>query len=183
MLANGPCTVSSSCCRVWCSRSIFPVVVGDLGLVRQWVMPFSPADPFEQHLRRAGPAEPPGELLAVVAEHFGGNPVLLHCRHERQAHRAGSGPQYDGGDDAEPGMVINPGDDLGFAAIGQEQAGRDVHLPQFHRRRTLAGAVLVPAPAPRFSVVADGPLVTARARGYLAESNDEDRKAGVWYQR
>ena len=41
MLANGPCTFSSSCCRVWCSRSIFPVVVGDLGLVSRWVMPFS----------------------------------------------------------------------------------------------------------------------------------------------
>jgi hypothetical protein len=28
MLSNGPWTSSSSRCRVWCSRSIFPVVVG-----------------------------------------------------------------------------------------------------------------------------------------------------------
>jgi hypothetical protein len=41
MLANGPRTLSSSSCRVWCSRSIFPVVVGERGLVSRWVMPFS----------------------------------------------------------------------------------------------------------------------------------------------
>jgi hypothetical protein len=41
MLLNGPCTSSSSSCRDWCSRSIFPVVVGDRGLVSRWVMPFS----------------------------------------------------------------------------------------------------------------------------------------------
>jgi hypothetical protein len=28
-------------CSDWCSRSIFPVVVGDAGLVSRWVMPFS----------------------------------------------------------------------------------------------------------------------------------------------
>ena len=39
--ANGPCTSSSSICSDWCSRSILPVVVGDLGLVRRGVMPFS----------------------------------------------------------------------------------------------------------------------------------------------
>ena len=41
MLTNGSCTVSSSCCRVWCRRSILPVVVGERGLVSRWVMPFS----------------------------------------------------------------------------------------------------------------------------------------------
>jgi hypothetical protein len=39
------------------------------------------------------------------------------------------GPQHNGGDDAEPGVVIGPGDDLAFAAIGQEQAGGDIELP------------------------------------------------------
>jgi hypothetical protein len=41
MLSNGPCGSSSSSCRVWCSRPVFPVVVGDLGLVSWWVIPFS----------------------------------------------------------------------------------------------------------------------------------------------
>lgn len=41
MLSNGPWSFSSSFCRDWCSRSIFPVVVGEAGRVRRWVMPFS----------------------------------------------------------------------------------------------------------------------------------------------
>ena len=35
-----------------------------------------PADPLEQHLRRAGLAETPGELLAIVRQHFSGHPVV-----------------------------------------------------------------------------------------------------------
>lgn len=108
-----------------------------------------PADPLEQHLRRPGPAEPPGELPAIVAEHFAGDPVLLHRGHERRAHRPGGGPQHDSGDDAVPGVVIDPGDDLALPAIGQEQAGGHIKLPQFHRRGTLPPAVLVSAPAAR----------------------------------
>ena len=27
MLANGACTLSNSCCSIWCSRSILPLVV------------------------------------------------------------------------------------------------------------------------------------------------------------
>ena len=41
MLSNGPWSSSSSFCSDWCSRSIFPVVLGDAGLVSRWVMPFS----------------------------------------------------------------------------------------------------------------------------------------------
>jgi hypothetical protein len=33
-VANGVQSLSSSFCRVWWNRSIFPVVVGDRGLVR-----------------------------------------------------------------------------------------------------------------------------------------------------
>ena len=124
-----------------------------------------PADPLEQHLSRAGPAEPAGELLAVVGEHLGGDPVLGHRGGERQADRPGGGPHDDGGDDAEPGVVVDPGDDLALAAVGQEQARGHVHLPQLHRRRALPAAVLVPAPAPRHrldQVVADQDPVNRR---------------------
>ena len=149
MLANGPCTLSSSCCSVWCNRSIFPVVVGDRGLVSRWVMPFSRQ--IRSNSTSAGrglPNRPVNCLPLNVAEHFAGDPVLGHRGHERGAHRAGGGPACHGGDDAEPGVVVDPGDDLALAAVGQEQAGRHVHLPQFHRRRPLPPAVLVPAPAP-----------------------------------
>jgi hypothetical protein len=40
MLANGPCSVRHSSCRVWCQRSIFPVVVGDRNPVSRCSMPF-----------------------------------------------------------------------------------------------------------------------------------------------
>ena len=61
----------------------------------------------------------------------------------------GRGPADDGGDDAEPGVVVDPGDDLALAPVGQEQARGHVHLPQLHRRRAFPPAVGVPAPAPR----------------------------------
>lgn len=38
---NGPDASSSSRRSVWCQRSIFPVVVGENGLVRRVVIPFS----------------------------------------------------------------------------------------------------------------------------------------------
>jgi len=46
-------------------------------------------------------------------------------------------------------MIINPRDDLAFAAIGQEQAGRNAHLPQQHRRRAFPPPVLLTALAAR----------------------------------
>jgi hypothetical protein len=46
-------------------------------------------------------------------------------------------------------MVIDPGDDLAFAAVSQEQAGRHVQLPQLHRSRALPPPVLLPASAAR----------------------------------
>jgi len=76
MLANGPWTSSSSRWRLWCRRSIFPVVVREWILVSRWVMPFSRADLVEQHFDRyAGLVEPPGEHLAVVGQDFLGHSV------------------------------------------------------------------------------------------------------------
>lgn len=57
------CTFSSSRCSVWCSRSIFPVVAGDRGLVSRWVMPFSRQIRSNSTSAGRGPAEPAGELL------------------------------------------------------------------------------------------------------------------------
>jgi hypothetical protein len=46
-------------------------------------------------------------------------------------------------------MVVDAGDDLAFASVGQEQAGGDVELPQLHRRRAFPPDVLVTPPAAR----------------------------------
>ncbi len=83
-----------------------------------------------------------------IGEDLGGDPVLGHRHGERQADRPGGVPHDDGGDDAEPGVVVDPGDDLALAAVSQEQARGHVHLPQLHRRGPFPAAVLVTAPAP-----------------------------------
>jgi hypothetical protein len=124
-------------------------MVGDRGLVSRWVMPFSRQIRSNSTSAGAGPAEPAGELLADVAGHFAGDPVLGHHGRERQAYRPGGSTRHHGRDDAEPGVVVDPGDDLALAAAGQEQARRDIELPQLHRSRAFPPAVLVPAPAPR----------------------------------
>jgi hypothetical protein len=108
-----------------------------------------PANPLEQHLRRAGLAKPASELLAIVRQHFSGHPINAHRLHERRAHRPAGGAINDGGDHAVPGVIVDPGDDLAFAAAGQEQAGRHIELPQLHRRRAFPPDVLVAAPPAR----------------------------------
>ena len=107
-----------------------------------------PADPVEHHLDRdAWLAEPAGEHLAV-GQHFLRYPVDAHRAHERLAHRPGSCPQHRFGDDAEPGMVIQPGHDLGLCAIGQKGASGHVQLPQLHRHRPFPPPVILAAPPP-----------------------------------
>ena len=108
-----------------------------------------PADLVEQHLRRhARLVEPAGEHLAVVCQHLLGHPVGAHRLHERQAHRAGGRPPDRLGYGAEPGMVIDPGDDLHLGAVGQECAGGHVQLPQLHRSATFPAPVVLAPSAP-----------------------------------
>lgn len=104
-----------------------------------------PADPVEHHLTTL--AEPVSELLAVVRQDFLGHPEPLQPVGEGQAHRAAGGPADDLGDDAEPGMVVDPGDDLGFGAIGEHDPADDVHLPQLHRPSPLPPHIVPAAPA------------------------------------
>ncbi len=73
------------------------------------------ADPIEQHLPAL--AEPIGELLAIIGEHFLGNPVAAERFGEGQAHRSPRCAHHHRGDDAEPGMVIDSGDDLALGPI------------------------------------------------------------------
>ena len=107
-----------------------------------------PADLVEQHLHRhAGLVEPAGEHLAVVGQDFLGDPVGAHRIHERQAHRPGSSPHDRLGEDAEPGMIIDPGHDLDLGAADEERAGGHVQLPQLHRGGPFPPPVILAAPA------------------------------------
>jgi hypothetical protein len=129
MLSNERCTSSSSRWRVWWRRSILPVVVGEWILVSRWVMPFS-----RQILSNSTSTGTPGLWnrpvnTLNVGQHLLGNPVDPHRVHERQAHRAGGRPHHRRGQDAEPGMVINPGHDLRLGAISEERAGGHIELP------------------------------------------------------
>lgn len=64
--------------------------------------------------------------------------------------RRGRGPADDGGDDAEPGVVVDAGDDLRLTTVGQLDAADDVHLPELHRPAAFPSPlVLPPTPARR----------------------------------
>ena len=108
-----------------------------------------PADPLEQHLGRAGLDEPAGEHGAVIGEYLLGHPVDGHRLHESPADRPGGGPPHRGGDDAVPGMVIDPGHDLHLGSVGEKSAGGHVQLPQLHRHRPFPPHVVLPPAAPR----------------------------------
>lgn len=74
-----------------------------------------------------------GELFAVVAEHLEGHPVAAHRSSESRADSpAGRNGKY-GGDHKEAGVVVDPGEHLGFPAIGQRDPADQVELPQLHR--------------------------------------------------
>ncbi len=133
--------------------------------------PVLPADPVKQHLHRhAGLVEPAGEHLAVVGQHLLGHPVDAHRVHERLADWAGGGPHHRLGDHAEPGMVIDPGDDLDLGATGEERAGSHIQLPQLHRGVSFPPPVVLPAAAPGLRL--DQPVVDQRpvdrGAGHLA---------------
>jgi hypothetical protein len=89
------------------------------------------ADPVEHHLT-ATFVEAGGELLTVVGKQFIGHPVLAQGSDQGQADSPGGGLRHGGGNDAEPRVVVHPGDDLRFAAIGEQDPTDDVHLPQLH---------------------------------------------------
>jgi hypothetical protein len=59
------------------------------------------------------------EKPAIVREHLGGHAIAAHRRHKRLAHRPAGRDCYHRGQDREPGVIVDPGDQLGFASIGQ----------------------------------------------------------------
>jgi len=101
-----------------------------------------PADPLEQHFGGSGLGEPAGELLPVVGQHLRRDPVIGHRRGERVADRAPVGHRHHRGDHHIAGVIIDAGDHLALAAVGQIDPADQVHLPQVHRRLALPALVL-----------------------------------------
>jgi hypothetical protein len=94
------------------------------------------ADPVEQHLdvlRR----EPTREYLAVVREHLLGEPVVAHRLGEVPTDRAARRTLHHAGADHEPGVVVDPGQDLALLPVREQHPADDVHLPQLHRAAAL----------------------------------------------
>jgi hypothetical protein len=121
------------------------------------------ADAIEQHLGRSGLAEAAGELAPVVCEDLLGHPIATQRRREGCTHRPAGGPSDQGGDDTEPGVVIQPADQLAHAAIGQPDPAHDVQLPQLHR----------PLPLPA-SPVATSASASARLDQLVADQDPVD---------
>ena len=81
------------------------------GLGEQVLDPVLPADPVEEHLDRR-PVEPAGEHLPVVGQDLPGHPVGPQRQRQALAHPAARSPGASGARDAEPGVVIDPGQRL-----------------------------------------------------------------------
>ena len=116
-----------------------------------------------------------------VREDFGRYPVGLHRGDEGGADGPAGSAHGDGGDDAEPGMVIDPGDDLALAAVSQEQARGDIQLPQVHRDLALPAHVLLAAPAPGDrldELIADQDPVDRDTAGYPRRSSSNTSRLG-----
>jgi Insertion element 4 transposase N-terminal len=75
-----------------------------------------------------------------VRQHLRRHPVAAHRRRERLADRPPRRHHHHGTDDDKPGVVVDPGDQLGRPPAGQRDPADIVELPQLHRR--------VPLPPP-----------------------------------
>ena len=140
---------------------------GRVGLGEQLADAVAAADPLEQHFCRARLAESSGELLAVVCEHFVGDAVGPHRGDEGAADSAGGTTADGGGDHAEPGVVVEAGDEFQLSAVGQEHRRGDIHLPQLHRLLTL----------PALVVLTSALAFTGRDQA-AADQNPVDRRPG-----
>ncbi len=98
--------------------------------------PVLATDPVEQHLRRR-PIEAPGEHLAVIGQDLGGHPPRSQRHRQTVAYPLGRLAWHHPRAHAEPGMIIDPGQRLGFRAIRQHEPTHYIHLPQLHRHPPL----------------------------------------------
>ncbi len=112
-----------------------------------------------------------GEHAPVVREHGLGDAVGAKRLGEALADRASGGAWHRVGQDAVPGVVIDPGQDLHRRAALEARL-HDVELPQLHRAGSLPADVVraLAPPGPRFDEPgADQDPIDARARRHRIE--------------
>jgi hypothetical protein len=95
--------------------------------------PVLAAGPLEQYLHRQWPGVFAGELFSVVGQYFERHTPSVHRRDECVADRVSAGGRENSSDDDEAGMIVDAGEHLAFASIGQEDAADQVELPQVYR--------------------------------------------------
>ena len=117
------------------------------GWVSRWMMPLS------RQIRSNSTSPPlPNRSVNCLPLSVSTSPGTPNCAQrggERQAHRPAGRPDHDQADHAVPGMVIDPGHELGLGPVGQEHPADDVQLPQRHRLIALPPQVAVLGPLAR----------------------------------
>ena len=127
------------------------------GAVRMWRIPFSPADPIEQHLAGPGPNRPVNTLPLSVRI-SSGTPWRPSPAPTRRTPAAPS-PAPRPAQRHEPRVIIDPRHDLRLGPIREADPPDDVHLPQLHRPRPFPTLVIrtLPLPSLRCRSARDGP--------------------------
>ena len=116
--------------------------------------------------------ESAGEHLAVVGEDLLRHPVAGQAFEEGLAHGARRGSMDERGDDAEPRVVVDPGDHLALGAVLEEHPTHHVHLPQLHGPRPLPALVVLEPSSSGLGLdepVPDEAAVDRRAGGGLVQ--------------
>jgi hypothetical protein len=85
-------------------------------------------DPVEEHHRGLGRTLA-GEDLAVVGEDLLGDPVAAQGLDQRITDGLGRRSHHELGADAEPRVIVDPGDHAELGAIREEHLAHHVHLP------------------------------------------------------
>ncbi len=150
-------------CAAWLSGrkvpwnlSTFPFWFGEDGHVSRCVIPLRRQILSNNTSPRDGPWRLNRSVnclpLSVITS--SGTPCLSQRLRERQTHRPRRGPLHHRRHHTEPGMIIDPGDDLGLTqltgrGVHQLHPAHDVDAPQLHRTRPLEPHVRVPRPLAR----------------------------------
>ena len=142
------CRLKNSARIVLCSRSTFPVVVGERGAVSRCRIPFSAQIRSNSTGRRPGP-EPAGEHLPVVGQDLLRHPMpaqrLAAARHTPVG-RSPAPPRCADTTNREWSSI--PVTTFTSVAVGEVDPAHHVHLPQLHRPAPLPPPVVRPAPPP-----------------------------------
>jgi hypothetical protein len=102
-------------------------------LREQMLDPVFTADRLKKHLGRRV-VEPTREDLAVVGQNLLGRPICGQGATQPIANRPSALTGHQPRTDTHPRVIVDAGQRLSAAAIGQREPAHNIHLPQLHRR-------------------------------------------------